>query len=167
MISPTAEYALRAIVYLASKQGEPQTNQQIAEITKVPSAYLSKVLQALGRAGLLTSQRGLGGGYRLTRDMDEITMLDVVNSVDPVQRIRRCPMEIAEHGFTLCPLHSRLDKAMEFIETTFGDTTVGSLVRAPVGDESCRGPIPLGLTPVGGRVGGQPATNPVSDESNV
>ena len=158
MISPTAEYALRAIVYLAAKQGEPQTNQQIAEITKVPSAYLSKVLQALGRAGLLTSQRGLGGGYRLTRDMDEITMLDVVNSVDPVQRIRTCPMEIADHGFTLCPLHSRLDKAMEFIETTFGNTKVGELVRSHRKDDSCRGPIPLGLTPVDEGAGGVPAS---------
>ena len=130
VVSPTAEYALRAILYLAGNETEARTNQQIAELTKVPTAYLSKVLQALGRAGLLTSQRGLGGGFRLARSVDEISMLDVITSVDPIKQIEVCPMEIAEHSADLCPLHSRLRQALATIEASFKETTVGELIRA-------------------------------------
>ena len=58
MISQTAEYALRAIVFLAD-QAEPRTTQQIAAATRVPPSYLSKVMQALSRARVVHSQRGL------------------------------------------------------------------------------------------------------------
>jgi len=59
MFSQIAEYALRAVVRVASHHGRPQTTQQIAAATRVPAGYLSKVMQALGRAGLINSQRGL------------------------------------------------------------------------------------------------------------
>src|SRR5690606_3766729 len=86
VISPTAEYALRAVVCLANAAPAPQTNQQIAATTKVPSAYLSKVLQGLARAGIIRSQRGLRGGYTLQRDLEALTVLEVVETVDPLRR---------------------------------------------------------------------------------
>ena len=63
MISQTAEYALRAVVFLSMNVDAAFTTQQIAVATKVPAAYLSKVMQSLVRAGLVRSQRGLGGGF--------------------------------------------------------------------------------------------------------
>ena len=59
MFSRTTEYALRAVVYLAAQDGAARTIGQIAEATRVPSDYLSKVMQNLRRAGLVQSQRGL------------------------------------------------------------------------------------------------------------
>ena len=56
MFSQTVEYALRTAVYLASKTGMPQTNERISAVTKVPAAYLSKVLQNLNRAGIVQAQ---------------------------------------------------------------------------------------------------------------
>ena len=64
MISQTAEYALRAMVFLAMRESAA-TNEQIAQVTKVPPGYLSKILQQLGKAKLVSSQRGLGGGFVL------------------------------------------------------------------------------------------------------
>ena len=61
MLSQSVEYALRAVVYLAC-EGEPRMTAQVAEATQVPAAYLSKVLQGLSRAGIVRSQRGIGGG---------------------------------------------------------------------------------------------------------
>ena len=63
MLSQTVEYSLRAIVWLASHPDDPQTNQQIANATLVPAGYLSKVMQSLGRGGLVTAQRGKRGAY--------------------------------------------------------------------------------------------------------
>ncbi len=131
MISQTAEYALRAIVYLAMNSGVAFTTQQISLTTKVPAAYLSKVLQSLVRAHLVQSQRGLGGGFVLTKPPEEISILAVLNAVDPIQRIRTCPLGLTAHGTTLCALHKRLDDATAIIEKTFADTTIAEILSRP------------------------------------
>ena len=66
MISPTAEYALRATVALAQAEEGTMVTSKIAEITKVPAGYLAKVLQTLGKNGIVRSKRGLGGGRNVS-----------------------------------------------------------------------------------------------------
>lgn len=138
MISQTAEYALRAVVHLAScaksngesgAQQQPQTAQQIAAVTQVPAGYLSKVLQRLSTVELITSQRGLGGGFKLARPAEEITIFQVVQAVDPLPRIRRCPLGLASHAVNLCPLHKRIDDAMATVEEAFAASTIAELVK--------------------------------------
>ena len=128
MISPTAEYALRAIVALAQGNGDAMVTRRIAEITKVPPGYLSKVLQILGRRGLVRSRRGLGGGFVLAKRPDEMTVLDVVNAVDPIKRIECCPLDLKAHCDNLCSLHQRLDAATALIERAFAETTVADVL---------------------------------------
>ena len=131
MISQTAEYALRAMVYLADHHGTPRTNAQIAATTEIPGGYVAKVMQTLSRAKLVNSQRGLNGGFTLAKNPAEMTVLEVVNVVDPIQRYPECPLRIASHGKTLCPLHRRLDDAAELVEESFGDTTLTDLLEVP------------------------------------
>lgn len=130
MISQTAEYALRAIVHLADQSDAPQTTQQIAKVTCVPAGYLAKVMQGLSRAGLVRSQRGLHGGFTLAVAADKLTVLDVVQAVDPVQRIKYCPLGIKGHQ-TLCPLHSRLDDAAAMVEKALRSSTIAELLLEP------------------------------------
>ena len=131
MLSQTVEYALRAMVYLASQSPAAQTTGQIAQATKVPPAYLSKVLQALVRSGIVQSQRGVGGGMSLTKSPQELTILDVVDAVDPIGRIKECPLGLASHGVHLCPLHRRLDAALAMVETAFAKTTLAEVLAEP------------------------------------
>jgi Rrf2 family protein len=131
MISQTAEYALRAIVYLADQEGAPRTTAQIAEVTMIPQGYLAKVMQNLSRAGLVSSQRGLNGGFTLAIAPDELTVLRVINVVDPIRRFPECPLGIPSHGRRLCPLHYRLDQAAQMVEESFGNTTVADLLAVP------------------------------------
>ncbi len=128
MISPTAEYALRAVVAIAQAGGDAVVTPTLAEITKVPPGYLPKVLQTLRRAGLLISKRGLGGGFTLARAPEQITVIDVVNCVQPIKRIERCPLHIDAHDATLCPLHRRLDEAAEMVMNSFAATTISELL---------------------------------------
>ena len=128
MSSRTAEYALRAVVMLGSSPGSPRTTQQIAEQTQVPSGYLSKVLQALGRAGVVAAHRCLYGGFVLARPLNELTILDVINAIDPLERIERCPLGLAEHGDRLCPLHRHLDQGIAEMEALFRRTTICQLL---------------------------------------
>ena len=131
MFSQTVEYSLRAVVWLASHPDEPQTNQQIAAATLVPAGYLAKVMQSLGRGGLVSARRGKHGGFVLAKASDEISVLDVVNTVEPIQRIRECPLGITAHGTRLCPLHKRMDAAMAMIEKAFGETSIAEILAEP------------------------------------
>jgi Rrf2 family transcriptional regulator, nitric oxide-sensitive transcriptional repressor len=128
IFSQTTEYALRAVVWLASHHARPQTTQQIAAATRVPAGYLSKVMQALGRAGLVNSQRGLYGGFTLARPPGSIRVLEVLNAVDPVQRIKTCPLNLKSHGRELCALHRRIDDAIAHIEKAFSESTLADLL---------------------------------------
>jgi Rrf2 family protein len=131
VFSQTVEYALRAAVHLASSAPEARTTDQIAAATLVPRAYLSKVLQSLARAGVVQSQRGLGGGMTLGKAPEDLTILEVVNAVEPLQRIRTCPLGLAAHGVRLCPLHSRLDAALATVEEALGSSTLAELLAEP------------------------------------
>jgi Rrf2 family protein len=131
VISQTAEYALRATVYLAGEQAAARTTAQIAKSTMVPAGYLAKVMQSLSRAGVVKSQRGLNGGFTLAHDPAQLTILTVVNSVDPIRRFPECPLGIASHGRRLCPLHYQLDQAAATMEKQFSETTVAQLLAVP------------------------------------
>jgi len=130
-LSQTVEYALRAVVWLAERDGEAQTTQEIAAGCRMPASYLAKVMQPLARGGLVVGQRGPRGGFVLARPAGEITVLDVVNSVEPVQRIRSCPLGLNAHGSRLCNLHKVLDGVMERVELAFAEQTIGELLALP------------------------------------
>lgn len=128
-VSQTAEYALRAVVWLAQHPGRHQTTQQLAEGTQVSANYLPKVLQPLSRAGIVSGQRGVNGGYSLDRSPEHLNVLDVINCVDPIERIRRCPLRLKTHLGALCPLHRMLDDAIAENERRFAGQTIASLLR--------------------------------------
>ena len=129
MISQTTEYALRAVVWLASHPDRALTAHQIAESTRVPAGYLAKVLQGLSRAGLLRSQRGLGGGFKLACPASSLSIWQVVQAVDPIRRIRECPLGLELHGHRLCALHQALDDAIARVEKGFSRCSIASLIR--------------------------------------
>jgi Rrf2 family nitric oxide-sensitive transcriptional repressor len=131
MFSQTVEYALRAVVYLAYESPDARTTEQIHKATQVKKAYLSKILQGLARKGIVTTQRGIGGGVALAKSPEELTILDVVNAVEPLTRIRTCPLGLQSHGVRLCPLHRRMDQALESVETAFGGSTLAEVLAEP------------------------------------
>jgi len=128
MLSRTAEYALRAIVWLSDHPGASVTGQAIAVATQVPPDYLSKVMQCLVRAGLVEAQRGKNGGFSLVSNPDELTILDVINAVEPVRRIRSCPLGLPGHE-SLCPLHRSLDDIADQLERAYGAIRLTDLLR--------------------------------------
>jgi len=146
MFSQTVEYALRAVVHLADQSPSARTTDQIAIATRVPKAYLSKVLQGLCQAKIVQSKRGLGGGMLLTKSPADLTILEVVNAVEPIGRIRECPLGLAAHGVRLCPLHKRLDSALAMVEEAFRQTTLAEVLAEPTESYPlCEFPSPLGM----------------------
>jgi Rrf2 family nitric oxide-sensitive transcriptional repressor len=135
VFSQTAEYALRAIVTLAQPGVTARTAQEIAGDSQIPLDYLSKVLNSLARAGIVKAQRGRGGGFTLASSPAQVTVFDIVNAVDPIRRIRTCPLQLQAHATRLCPLHRKLDQALAMVEDAFRTTTIASLCEEPAGPE--------------------------------
>jgi Rrf2 family protein len=129
MLSKTAEYALRVAVCLAQSPDDCASADQLAEVTKIPRRYLHKVVQDLVRGGLVRSQPGPGGGYSIARTPKRITILDVVNAVAPLERIRHCPLGLSSHT-QLCPLHRELDRVYAETQKAFARVTLDRLLRS-------------------------------------
>ncbi|MEX1231570.1 MAG: Rrf2 family transcriptional regulator [Planctomycetaceae bacterium] len=141
MLTKTAEYALRIAACLAADGEAPESADRLAEVTKIPRRYLPTVLQDLVRAELVRSRSGPGGGYSLARPADKITILDVVNAVSPLERIRHCPLGLPSHT-RLCPLHKVLDQAYAETEKAFAGVTIADVLNSvtdvvPLCDVSC------------------------------
>jgi Rrf2 family protein len=131
MFSQKVEYALRAVVHLAHQSPAPRTVEQIAKATKVPQAYLAKVIQELVHGGVARSQRGIRGGISLVKSPADLTILEVVNAVDPIRRINTCPLGLESHGVRLCPLHRRVDNALASVEDAFRSTSLAEILAEP------------------------------------
>ena len=128
ILSDASEYGLRAAVWLAQRPGEAQKVREIAEGTHAAPGYLVKVLQSLSRAGILSAQRGSHGGFTLQRDPARLTALEVISAVDPIERIRECPLGLEAHGECLCPMHQRIDDALALIEQSLASCTIAELI---------------------------------------
>lgn len=105
-------------------------SETIATRTKVPPGYLSKVLRDLVVAGLVHSQRGPNGGFCLVAPASQISMLDIINAVDPIERIKRCPLGTRSMWSFAPVLHLRLDHALSLIEREFGRTTLAEIIHS-------------------------------------
>ena len=90
------------------------------EIQQVPGSF---------DPGLVRSRPGPGGGYELCRATNQISILDVVKTVAPIERIHSCPLGLKSH-LTLCPLHAELDKAYAATEKAFANVTIKDLVES-------------------------------------
>jgi Rrf2 family protein len=131
MFSQTVEYALRAVVYLASQAPSARTTEEIHTATLIKKAYLSKILQGLAKKGIVQTQRGVHGGIALAKSPAALTILDVVNAVEPIKRIKSCPLGFVSHGIRLCPLHKRMDAALAHVEDAFKSTTLAEVLAEP------------------------------------
>lgn len=135
MYSQTAEYALRAMACLAMRPETLVPTPTLAKQTRVPTSYLSKVLQLLASGNLIDGRRGVGGGYKLAKPAAQITLLEVINAVSPVERIETCPLGLPNHGPFLCPLHRKADQAAACVIEIFQGVTLADLINDPMSNK--------------------------------
>lgn len=126
LLSQTAEYALRAMAWLATApEGEPVRAVDLSNATGIPAHYLSKVLRRLVLAGLLDSQKGQGGGFSLSRAPREIAFIDILSAVDAYPTQGRCAFGWGECDATdPCPLHNSWSHLGDRIRAWASDTNL-------------------------------------------
>lgn len=128
-ISGTSQYALRAVVYIATHGADaPVRVGPVAAALNVPQNYLSKTLHVLARAGVLRSARGPRGGFQLAVDPARLTLEQVAAPFDEVGE-RRCLLGRAQCGDRHpCAAHARWAEVSESLQTFFRNTTIANLV---------------------------------------
>lgn len=150
MLSKTSEYALRAVLHLAREGADlPVRASEISRVLDVPANYLSKILHALARADILTSERGPRGGFRLARPANELTLAAVIEPFDPLMQQRSCLLGRPEcSDATPCAVHDRWKQVSEPVAEFFRQTMVADLLEPGV--------TPLPLAKGGGTDAGSP-----------
>lgn len=97
-ISAKVDYAVRALCTLADADGRAVTAEALAKSQNLPAKFLESILNDMRRAGLLLSQRGAEGGYRLSRPAESITVAEVIRPLDgPLAEVRGLRPEATEY----------------------------------------------------------------------
>jgi Rrf2 family protein len=129
MFSQTSEYALRAMICLASLEkagADTASNERIAQLSRIPAGYLSKVMRALVVGGLVESQRGPRGGFSLVRTPEAITLLDIVRTVDADPTWRRESDMAPDMPET--PLRKRLHELTRVLQENLRASTLAQVL---------------------------------------
>lgn len=130
MLSNTAEYALKAVLYLATHAADqPVRVGDAAAALGIPRNYLSKILHELARDGVLVSSRGKHGGFQLATRPEELSLLAVIQRFDHIAEERRCLLGRTQCSDRhACAAHWRWKAVSEQISTFFRETTVADLM---------------------------------------
>lgn len=131
VLSHSADYALRAVLYLAEREGTGLIPaNEIAEALGVPQRYLGKVLNTLAHAGTLASTRGPRGGFRLTRPAADLTLADVIAPFDAIGKPLQCLLDHRECSQeTPCAAHHDWQRIGTEMRDFFERMTVAALLR--------------------------------------
>jgi FeS assembly SUF system regulator len=128
-LSKLTDYAVVVLVRLA-RTDSVQTSPGIAAATGIPEPTVAKVLKILGSSGLVMSQRGAHGGYRLARPLAQIPVADVIAAIDGPIALTACVDNGTCETHVLCPMHGRWDPVNEAIEAALSGITLADMDRA-------------------------------------
>lgn len=120
-INQATDYGFRAVLYLAQKDGREWTDAHtISEHEIIPIRFLLKIMPNLIRAGIVKSQRGIGGGYALARNPKDISLLDVVEAIEGPIYLNRCLENedyCSKHGAPVCKIHRTLEEIQDLLSS--------------------------------------------------
>lgn len=131
-ISRKADYALRAMIFVAALNGQRTCSiNEIAESEKIPREYLAKILKELAQKGFLRSYKGVNGGYKLAKNRDQISYLDILIAMQGPFEISSCNMQDREmsgcRGKDKCATYAFWDDLQKKLAKIFGDMTLGKI----------------------------------------
>ena len=131
LITRATEYAIRAVLYLAKQPaGEVVLKKDICRTQDITPAFLTKIFQPLIKCGIVGSQRGVGGGFFLAKNPEEISLLDIVQAQEGEILFNYC---LEEPGTCkrdkICPVHDAWGKVRSQVTTVLHGVTFDELIR--------------------------------------
>lgn len=129
-LSHTTGYAILALGFVGSRPDQWIQAHDIAAMTGLPKPYLSKILHAMGKAGLLKTKRGYRGGVRLARPADQVTLLDVASAVTLPDERPQCILGMKECSEEKsCPMHNFWKQMREQLQQQLSKLTLAEVAR--------------------------------------
>ncbi len=92
-VTRKADYAIRCVLYLAKNTGRITTVDEISNAMYVPKSFLAKILQRLMKAGIVSSTRGIKGGFQLAKDPKDINLLEVIEAIQGLSAANICAID--------------------------------------------------------------------------
>lgn len=133
-LSKLTDYAVVIMVVMGQRVGEVFTTQRLADETGVPQPTVAKLVKLLSKGGLLVSQRGANGGYRLDTDPEELSVARVIAAVEGPIALTAC-VEGTDDSCTvehLCGMRGNWNKVNGAIEQALQNVTLADMSPAPV-----------------------------------
>jgi Rrf2 family iron-sulfur cluster assembly transcriptional regulator len=129
MFSRSAEYAIRAMTFLANQPAGKLTGaREISQSEEIPMPFLWKILQNLARRRLVRSFKGVGGGYMLARSAEAICLQDILKATEDKSLTEGCVLGLAVCSEEKpCPMHFSWKEIRERLETLVCGTTLADL----------------------------------------
>ncbi len=129
LLSRSCEYALQAVIYLAiDPNDDPVLLRDLSKTLDIPSPFLGKILQQLAHNGIISSQKGKGGGFSLNKSLDKMSLYDIVSVMDGADFLDQCIL-----GFTDCSdenpclIHNEWRKAKNILQIAFKEKSMADL----------------------------------------
>lgn len=131
MFSKTCEYAIRATIFIASEsfQNKRAGLKDIAVKIDSPEAFTAKILQNLAKSKIVTSIKGVGGGFEIPLDqMDKIKLADIVNAIDGDSVFRGCGLGLSDCSEDHpCPMHDKFKVVRNKLQFMLENTSLEEL----------------------------------------
>ncbi len=131
VITRATEYAVRTVMYLAQQpKSEIVLKKDICRTQDVTPAFLTKILQPLIKAGIVTSQRGVGGGFLLAKDASEITLFDILQAEEGPLKLNHCLLDAESCARdAYCSAHDAWSEAQQALANVLKNYNIADLVR--------------------------------------
>ncbi len=129
LLSKTAEYGVRAVLYIGLNQSKRVTTKNMAKDLKVPFHFLAKVIQKLVKSGIIHSKRGKNGGFVLKKSPEKIKLIDIVIALDGDELLKNCVLGLPNCSDKKpCPVHEYWKGIREEIKQMLSQKTVAELL---------------------------------------
>lgn len=131
MLSQKCKYAIRAVLYLSIESNQKKMlkgGKDVSEALKIPLAFTGKILLELARAGIITSVKGPGGGFFLSKENKNIPIIKIIEAMGDISYFTSCGLGLdecsEEHP---CPIHDTFKISRDSLLKLFNDKTIGKL----------------------------------------
>ena len=131
MFSKACEYGIRALTVIAEagKENRKIGIKEVCKASKTPESFTAKILQNLVKRGILDSQKGPTGGFYITRDLDKITLYDIVDAIDGTGIFFKCGLGLSEcDAKNPCPMHTQFEVVRDELNAMCKNNTLQDLV---------------------------------------
>ncbi|MBK5194132.1 MAG: Rrf2 family transcriptional regulator [Flavobacteriaceae bacterium] len=132
MLSNSSKYAINAVLYLAvhSDESKKISAREIAETISIPSPFLSKLLQVLSKKNVISSSKGPGGGFYMTRDNLNLNLIEIVKHIDGLENFEDCVLGLKKCSSEKpCPVHYSIQPLKKQLFKELNENSIASFAK--------------------------------------